>query len=121
VLVREGGELRNVLGTMGGLAQTQILTHVLMHLAQGSGVADAVRAPRWTLGSIEAHGESRSIQAEADVPTAAVDALRAEGRSITTIPARSLDVGDAAAIARADDGELSAAADPRGPGSAVVH
>jgi gamma-glutamyltranspeptidase len=119
-LVRDDGELRNVLGTMGGLAQTQILTHVLMHLSAGRGVADAIRAPRWTVGSIEAHGDSRSVQAEANVPAPAVEALRAQGWPITTIPALSLDVGDAVAIHRAADGELSAAADPRGPGSAIV-
>jgi gamma-glutamyltranspeptidase/glutathione hydrolase len=120
VLVHEGGQLRNVLGTMGGLAQTQILTHVLMHLRRGGNVAEAVSAPRWTLGALEAHGDRAVIQAEANVAGDAVDALRAGGWSINTIPARSLDVGDAAAISRDGDGTLSAAADPRGPGSAVV-
>ena len=119
-LVQEEGRLQNVLGTMGGLAQTQILTHVVMHLRRGGGVAEAVGAPRWTLGAIEAQGDSAAIQAEADVPQQAIDALRAGGWSITRIPARSLDVGDAAAICRDDAGELSAAADPRGPGAAVV-
>ena len=120
VLVHQDGQLRNVLGTMGGLAQTQILTHVLIHLRRGGSVADAVGAPRWTLGSLEAHGDKAAIQAEADVAGEAVDALRAEGWSINKIPERSLDVGDAAAISRDGDGTLSAAADPRGPGSALV-
>jgi gamma-glutamyltranspeptidase len=120
MLVHEDGQLRNVLGTMGGLAQTQILTHVLMHLRRGRNVAEAVGAPRWTLGALEAHGDRAVIQAEADVAKEAVDALRADGWSTNTIPARSLDVGDAAAISRDRDGTLSAAADARGSGSAVV-
>jgi gamma-glutamyltranspeptidase len=120
ILVNEDGQLRNVLGTMGGLAQTQILTHVLMHLRRGENVADAVGAPRWTLGALEAHGDRAVIQAEANVPGKAVDSLRAGGWSIKKIPPHSLDVGDAVALNRAADDTLSVAADPRGPGSAVV-
>jgi gamma-glutamyltranspeptidase/glutathione hydrolase len=102
---------------MGGLAQTQILTHVISHLTQGLGVAEAVGAPRWTLGSLDGQG---AIQAEENVPAGAVDALRTSGWPITTIPALSLDVGNVTAIARGDERGLSAAADPRGQGSAVV-
>jgi len=119
-LVQRGGELEYVLGTMGGLGQTQILTHVLLQLRRGKSPAEAVGAPRWTVGSIETIGDAASVQAEEDVPADAVEALRAAGWEVQRIPARSLDVGNAAAIRRGEAGELDAAADPRGSGRAVV-
>jgi gamma-glutamyltranspeptidase len=102
---------------MGGLAQTQILAHVFCHLAQGRSVSEAVGAPRWTVGSLEGQG---GIHAEESVPAVAVDALRNSGWPITTIPELSLAVGNAVAIAWANDRKPTAAADPRGQGFATA-
>lgn len=50
LLVTSGGELRAVLGTMGGDAQPQILLQLVTRLFHdGASVAEAVAAPRWAL------------------------------------------------------------------------
>jgi gamma-glutamyltranspeptidase/glutathione hydrolase len=120
VMVRKGGELRYVLGTMGGLAQTQILTHVILQLGMGRSVEAAVGARRWILGSLEAHGEHAAVQAEEGVDEAATSALREHGWSVNGLEALSLSVGESVGLERLAGGDLEAAADPRGLGAAVV-
>jgi gamma-glutamyltranspeptidase len=120
VMVREGGALRYVLGTMGGLAQTQILTHLILQLGMGRRVEAAVGAPRWILGSLEAHGAHAAVQAEEGVAEAATAALSQDGWSVTPLEALSLAVGESVGLERVAGGDLGAAADPRGLGAAVV-
>jgi gamma-glutamyltranspeptidase len=120
VMVREDGALRYVLGTMGGLAQTQILTHLILQLGLGRPVEAAVAAPRWILGSLEAHGAHAAVQAEEGVAEAATAALSEDGWSVTRLEALSLSVGESVGLERLAGGDLEAAADPRGLGAAVV-
>jgi gamma-glutamyltranspeptidase len=112
--------LRWALGTMGGLAQPQILTHVLLHLRRGMALRDALGAPRWTVGGGEAGGGRPPVQAEARVPPPALQALAAEGWPIVRLQDLALDAGVAQAIARSSAGAYSAASDPRTEGLALA-
>lgn len=48
-LALDDGRLAAVLGTMGGRAQSQILTHLLLSLLAGADPAAALDAPRWAV------------------------------------------------------------------------
>jgi gamma-glutamyltranspeptidase len=119
VMCLEDGNLRSVLGTMGGLAQTQILTHVLLHLRRGLSLAEALRAARWTVGGIEAGSNHVQIHAEGRVPRHVVGALAADGWEIISLPDFASDVGEVQAITRDRSGRYSAASDPRSEGLAL--
>jgi gamma-glutamyltranspeptidase/glutathione hydrolase len=121
VMVRDSGELRYVLGTMGGLAQTQILTHTILQLGLGRDIEAAIGSPRWIVGAIDTQGTHEVVQAEERVSRSARDALGQAGWDITTLPAFSLDVGESVGIERLGGGSgFEAAADPRGLGSSDV-
>jgi gamma-glutamyltranspeptidase/glutathione hydrolase len=117
ILLRDEG-LHAVLGTMGGLAQTQILTQLVLHLRMGFSAEEAVTAPRWTVGGIEAHSDQAPVHAEARVPKRAVDALEQAGWPVSELPDLSADVGEAQVIVADDRGNYQAASDPRSEGAA---
>ena len=114
------GELWAVLGTMGGLAQTQILTQVLLHLRSGLDAEQAVSRPRWTIGGIEAGGDEAAIEAERGVPAAVRDTLVQDGWHLEELPERTFAVGEAQAITCGPSGRLAAASDPRSEGSSFA-
>jgi gamma-glutamyltranspeptidase len=114
------GSLWLVLGTMGGLAQTQILTHVLLHLRRGLRPTEALTAPRWTVGGIEAGTTQAQVQAEGRVPPHVLGGLEADGWQVVRLPDFAFVAGQAQAIMRGGDGRYSAASDPRSEGLAVV-
>jgi gamma-glutamyltranspeptidase/glutathione hydrolase len=118
-MVLEDGELRYVLGTMGGLAQTQILTQLLLHLRTGFSADEAVAAPRWTVGGIEAHSDQARAYAERRVPKAAVEALELAGSVVVELPDLASEVGEAQVIVRDAGGRYHAACDPRSEGAAA--
>lgn len=118
-LVCRDGELEYVVGTMGGLAQPQILTQVLLGLCRGLDCEQALSAPRWLVGGIEAGTEQSGLLAEAGVPAQARTALSAHGWQVTEIPSLSPDVGEAHVIAAGPEG-YSATSDPRSKGSAIT-
>jgi gamma-glutamyltranspeptidase len=121
VISLEGGDLRSVLGTMGGLAQTQVLTHVLLHLRRGMSPSDALTAPRWTVGGIGAGSSRTPVQAEGRVPRPALEALAADGWEIVGLSDFAFQAGEAQVITRTSDGRYSAASDPRSEGLALTH
>ena len=84
---------------MGGLAQPQVLTQLLLGLCRGLDCEQALSAPRWLVGESKPEGASRSSWPKAAVPAEALALLRAEGWQITEIPSLSPDVGEAHAIA----------------------
>ena len=118
-LVCRSGELEYVLGTMGGLAQPQVLTHLLLGLHRGMDCERALSSPRWLVGGMEAGSSQSELMAESRVPSEALEPLRAEGWQIAELPSLTPDVGQAHAIASGPRG-YSAASDPRSEGKAVT-
>jgi len=122
VLVRnaDSGQIIGAHGTMGGRAQPQIHTHVALHLALGRSAAEAVSAPRWLLGYMEAGAdENPVVQHEQDIPEVARLSLAQTGVPARAVPAHSDDAGHAQVIRRGTEG-LHVAADPRADGAALT-
>lgn len=122
VLVRDAGTGRLVgaHGTMGGRAQAQIHTHLALHLALGRTAGDAVSAPRWLVGHMEAGAdETPVVHCERDVPDEARRSLVE-----TRVPVEALPVHDDGAghaqVVRAGVGGLDVATDPRADGAALT-
>jgi len=120
VIVTEKGELRHVLSTMGGQGQPQILTQVLLRMLDGASAADAVAAPRAVVGQQALGCTDDSVVVEVDADAATRASLHESSFEIVDVPAYSEALGQANAVRAGADGELTAAADPRADGSAVV-
>jgi gamma-glutamyltranspeptidase len=118
VLVRDGGRLRWVMGTMGGRAQPQIHAQVLSRLLDGAEPAIAVAAPRWI---VERQGAGEVAAVERDVPPRAREAVAAR---MDVVDLQHLDetVGHAQVVAldHPGNGSWSAGSDPRADGTAAV-
>ena len=99
------------LGTMGGLAQAQVLTQVLLQLAAGKSPAAAVASPRWTLGSIEAGGDV--LQLEPGLSSSARESLRESGWPVTELSPINDEVGHAQVVSYNAAGVLTSGSDPR--------
>jgi len=121
VLVRDPiGGFVGAHGTMGGRAQPQIHTHLALHLALGRSPSEAVEAPRWIVGQMEAGAAGTPVvQVESDVPAAARAALGETGLPLEILPARDDGAGHAQVV-RAAEGRLCAATDPRADGAALT-
>src|SRR6266566_3487615 len=90
VLVREAGRIAGAHGTMGGKAQPQIHTHLLLNLEAG-----------------------RS-------PAAALDSIATAGLGIMAVADLDEEVGHGQLVRRTPSGELLAATDPRADGQAAA-
>jgi len=122
VLARDAGTGRilGAHGTMGGRAQPQIHTQLALHLALGRSVRDAVSAPRWLAGRMEAGGtEPSTIHHEVDIPEPARRSLAETGLPMRALPARDDGAGHAHLI-RSRAGRLDVATDPRADGDALT-
>lgn len=119
VMVTTGGELSWVVGTMGGRAQPQILTQVLLRLFDGASPARALGAPRWIVGDPDVDQAKEIAWVEAPITP---DVRSAVGRimSLVEIARHDERTGHAQVVARSGDGVLSAASDPRSDGRGVV-
>lgn len=110
-----GDQHRLVVGTMGGHVQPQILTQVLSRLIDGAGAADAVGAPRFTVGAWDEGDPEDGVNLESDLD----EQMRAELEEYpgprTMLPPRSGSVGHAHAI-RVRDGSFDVGTDPRADG-----
>lgn len=116
VLVRRGGRVAAVAGTMGGWAQPQINTHVLLRaLAAGASPAETVSAPRWSLGDTFLAPEVRHAELEPGVPEATAARLLAAGFEPRRL-APGDELGHAHLIRVAEDGGFEVATDPRADG-----
>ncbi len=116
----ENGRLRFVFGTMGADGQPQTNVQVLHRLLDGSSPADAVAAPRVLHGRFALEDDAETLHVEADHALSAGDTLHDRYARVDVIPRRSERVGHAHAIAIDPLGEVTAGADPRSDGSAVV-
>ncbi len=108
-----------VLSTMGGRGQPQILTGVLLALASGTELPEAIAAPRIIVGDTDTLGSYRKVTAEADVPAPMLDSLVADGFDVDLVGPLDESTGHAQAVLVAPDGSLRAASDPRCDGTAV--
>jgi gamma-glutamyltranspeptidase/glutathione hydrolase len=120
MIVTEAGELRQVLATMGGQGQPQILTQVFLRMLAGAGAADAIAAPRAIVGRQMLGGTEDTVVVESDADGEALAALRASGLSVDEVPPHTEGLGQANVVTTDSSGQLTAAADPRADGSAIV-
>jgi gamma-glutamyltranspeptidase len=120
VMAHREGRLVAVSGTMGGPAHPQINAWSLIrafHLGMTPG--DAVAAPRWLVGGMDAiEGEAT---AEAGVPEEVVSRLSEVGYSLTRLRAEDSSVGHAHLIRVGSDAGLEVGTDPRADGAALAY
>lgn len=107
------------LATMGGRAQPQILSGVLLALDGGHGLADAVAAPRFVVGDTDTQSSYRVATAERNVPAAVVDSLVDAGFDVRWIGELDEATGHAQALWVRSDGSVEGASDPRADGAAI--
>jgi gamma-glutamyltranspeptidase len=109
-----------VLGSMGGTAQPQIITQLVLRLIDGGeSIAAAIDAPRWTAGGTELDDNPNAVQLEDGLHDLASH-FAAAGYEVELLSHRNEDVGHAQGVTRHEDGSLSAATDPRADGIAIV-
>src|SRR5919204_442390 len=116
LVVAQAGRPTWIAGTMGGHAQPQIHAQILLRRHAGAGAADAVAAPRLTVGDLDSGGTDVCIEADA---TRARDALSRVGIEPVLVPRLSEAMGHAQAVAVRPDGTFEAASDPRADGAAA--
>ncbi|MCW3047721.1 MAG: Gamma-glutamyltransferase [Solirubrobacterales bacterium] len=117
VMARREERLLGVLGTMGGRVQAQIHVQVLLRLLEGATPQDAVDAPRWVVGALEAGEQDGTVRIEEGVESDAQRALRVPGLTPLSVPRGSDDVGHAQAIWT--EREPAAGSDARADGMAI--
>jgi gamma-glutamyltranspeptidase/glutathione hydrolase len=98
VMVRRDGRLVGVLGTMGGRVHAQIHVQVLLRLLAGHSPQEAVDAPRWIVGGMEAGEPDDLIRIEEGCDGAARAALASAGLRVVEVPRDSGWLGHAQAI-----------------------
>lgn len=124
-----GGDVRVVLGTMGGDAQPQVLTQLMHRLRAGDAPEAAVAAARWALAGVEGSGfdtwdtapgswSEQTVRVEDTAPPSWDSELPRRGHRVERVPAGS-GFGHAQ-LAAAGPGGIRAAADPRCMIGAVV-
>ena len=115
------GSLRQVIGTMGGDSQPQILLQLLARtLGLGQSPGAAIRAPRWVLGPDDSDagfatwvpGQGRRVLIE-DAGTGWHESLAARGHTTALREDTPHSFGHAHLIEVTDHGTLAGAADPR--------
>ncbi|MDA8312741.1 MAG: gamma-glutamyltransferase [Actinomycetota bacterium] len=106
-----------LLATMGGRAQPQILTQVLLQVAKGASAADALGAPRFIVEGTGTSGSQPVVRAESDLPDAAVGSLAQGGFDVRLVSARNEEMGHAQLL-WVDQDRVVGAADPRSDGTA---
>jgi gamma-glutamyltranspeptidase len=119
VLAERDGALLYAAATMGGQAQAQIHTHLLLHLLRGASAVEATSAPRWAVGIQDEGDEEDTLTVEADVPPRVREALAATGLHPRGVPPRDELLGHSNLVVATPRG-WDAASDPRSDGSAVI-
>jgi gamma-glutamyltranspeptidase/glutathione hydrolase len=127
VVTRPDGNLRAVIGTMGGDTQPQILLQLLtrmLHHGQSSG--STIAAPRWALRQAASSGfdtwvdaDATVVNVESDAAADWVDGLRRRGHEVEVVEGITGTFGHAQLIEVTESG-LAGAADPRALVGAAV-
>lgn len=119
VLVERADGSIAVHGTMGGRAQPQIHTHLLQRVLEGASPQEAVSAPRFVVGARDSSSTTEVVVAEPGLDPGTEEQLRR-----CSLPVQQTDgihhVGHAMIARLGADGSLSAGADPRIDGGALV-
>jgi len=118
VLVTEQEKVRWVSSTMGGQAQPQIHTQILLRSMAGANPAEAAGSPRWIVAARRPADTSSTVYLEDDASPATGLSLRGGGFAINVVPPLSERTGHANLIHVDSQGRLHAASDPRSDGSA---
>lgn len=119
VLITKDGELAYANATMGGQAQAQIHTQLLLRLVSGATAAEATRAPRWVVGAQDDGDHATTLTIEADLDETARQSLAGTDLHVKLVPPHSESLGHSNVIRAMPDG-WDAASDPRSDGSAEV-
>jgi len=119
VMTLRHGHVRHVLSTMGGQGQPQILGQILLHALGGASAVDAVAAPRAIVGN-QIGGGSDAVTVESDLPASALASIRRAGISPVEVPAHTESMGQSNVVFIDAPGVMTAAADPRADGAALV-
>ncbi|MEM6888296.1 MAG: gamma-glutamyltransferase [Pseudomonadota bacterium] len=107
-------------GTMGGEGQPQTQSAIYSRYAMfGQSLQHALTSPRWLLGKTWGD-ETTSLKIEANADPVLVQALKAAGHEVETVPAFSSVVGHGGAVVQHVDGRTEAASDPRSDGWAYA-
>jgi gamma-glutamyltranspeptidase len=118
VMVMREGRPIVASATMGGSAHAQIHAELLLAvLDRGERPADAISRPRWLVGGMQRYG-GPGIVAERRVPIEVVEKMVGAAFEVQMLDDWDEQVGHAQMAARAPNGSLSAASDPRADGSA---
>jgi gamma-glutamyltranspeptidase/glutathione hydrolase len=127
VVTRPDGDLRAVIGTMGGDTQPQILLQLLTRLLRhGQSAGSTIAAPRWALRQPASSGFDTWVDADATIVSVEGDAaddwsdgLRERGHEAEVVEGVTGTFGHAQLI-EVLDGGLAGAADPRALVGAAV-
>ena len=122
VVTRPDGDLRAVVGTMGGDSQPQILLQVLARLlALGQPAGACIGEPRWALAGAAGTGfdtwsdpDDQIVRIEQTAPAAWTSGLEARGHVVEQVDGVLGSLGHAQLIEVLPDGGHAGAADPRG-------
>ena len=120
VMTLQDGRLEAVCSVMGGKAQPQVHTQVLLNAFAGRSAAESVAAPRWIVGPLDPTDHPEGARLEADGDDSAAAGLDAAGFAVTAVPAADEDTGQVNLVLVGADGSFDAAADPRADGTCVV-
>lgn len=118
-MVTRGKDLAWVMGTMGGKAQPQILTQVLLRALSGDDVSKAVAQPRLIVGGLEVDQPENSIHLELGLGHVE-KVFSSWDVPVTVLPESDESAGHANLVSVSADGLFDAASDPRSNGSAEV-
>jgi gamma-glutamyltranspeptidase/glutathione hydrolase len=113
------GHVVHVLSTMGGQGQPQILGQILLHALAGAGAIDAVAAPRAIVGN-QIGGGPDAVAVEAGLAASARASIGRAGFTPAEVPAHTESMGQANVVFIDAAGVVTAAADPRADGAAMV-
>ena len=120
VMVRQGGHVTHLSGTMGGAAQPQIQAEILgrlldLRLPPGQALHD----PRWVVGGLEMGTPPDTVNIESRLAQL-VPAFTAHDMPVRMLGPFDEEVGHAQLIVVTDEREFEAASDPRADGCVAV-
>ena len=118
-MVTQGNNLAWVMGTMGGKAQPQILTQVLLRALSGDVASKAVAQPRLIVGGLEVNQPENSVHVEPGLAHVS-RVLALSHLQVTVLVENDESAGHANLISISTDRVIEAGSDPRSDGLAEV-